>query len=151
MLGKRDVGQTVIGQGTVIQGTLRIEGSIHIDGRIEGGIESDQLISIGPKGVIVGDLIGNQDVIVGGLVEGHVAVRGHLCVRSGGTVRGEVSYHSLEIAKGGSLLGQSQLMGQALESSQGGTVDSKVDAKAAAEVDSRQGGSMRPPMLVGQA
>lgn len=140
MLRKRDVGQTVIGQGTVIQGTLRVEGSIHIDGRVEGGVEAEQMVSIGPKGVIVGELKGSQEVIVGGLVEGQTTVKGHLHVRSGGTVRGEVIYQSMEIAKGGAIEGRSRTLDQAATGARMPTEGEKNHDVS--------GTSVRPPMLV---
>lgn len=96
---------TVIGQGALIQGTVRIAGRVQLDGEIEGTLEVDGHVSIGPKGKVLGDLIGD-DIAVGGEVEGKVIARKHLHVVSSGVVRGEVRYATLQIDRGAVLDGR---------------------------------------------
>ncbi|HEX2676492.1 MAG TPA: polymer-forming cytoskeletal protein [Polyangiales bacterium] len=97
----------MIGRGTTIEGTVKAQGRIQVDGRIEGTLEVQGEVSIGPSGSVVGTLISDQ-LAVGGQVQGTVQVRSTLHVLSGGTVRGEIRYDSLQVDRGGVLDGTTQ-------------------------------------------
>jgi cytoskeletal protein CcmA (bactofilin family) len=91
---------TVIGRGAVIEGKVRASGPIQIDGHVEGALQVEGQVSVGPSGTVTGELVAD-DVVVGGRVQGKVFARAHLHVASGGSVRGEVRYGSLQIDRGG--------------------------------------------------
>jgi cytoskeletal protein CcmA (bactofilin family) len=91
---------TVIGRGAVIEGKVRASGPIQIDGHVEGALQVEGQVSVGPSGTVHGELVAD-DVVVGGKVEGKVLARAHLHVASGGSVRGEARYGSLQIDRGG--------------------------------------------------
>lgn len=91
---------TVIGRGTVIEGTLRAQGRIQVDGRIEGTLEVQGEVSVGPSGSVLGQLVADQ-LAVGGAVQGKIHVREQLRVLSSGSVRGEVRYGTLQVDRGG--------------------------------------------------
>jgi cytoskeletal protein CcmA (bactofilin family) len=91
---------TVIGKGTVIEGTVRVTGRVQIDGKIDGTLIAEGHVSVGPEGSILGELTAGE-LAVGGNVEGRVSVRGHLHIAPGGTARGEMRYGSLQVDRGG--------------------------------------------------
>jgi len=91
---------TVIGKGTVIEGTVRITGRVQIDGKIDGTLIAEGHVSVGPEGSVLGELTAGE-LAVGGNVEGRVNVRGHLHVAPGGKARGEMRYGSLQVDRGG--------------------------------------------------
>lgn len=91
---------TVIGRGAVVEGTIRLTGHVQVDGHIEGRLEVEGQVSVGPNGVINGEVFADE-LIIGGKVEGKAIARAHLLVASGGSVRGEVRYGSLQIERGG--------------------------------------------------
>jgi cytoskeletal protein CcmA (bactofilin family) len=91
---------TVIGRGAIIEGTVRASGPMQVDGQIEGTLEVDGQVSVGPNGAVTGELIAD-DIVVGGRVEGNVTARAHLHIAPGGSVRGDVRYGSLQIERGG--------------------------------------------------
>ena len=91
---------TLIGRGAVIEGTLRAQGRIQVDGTIDGTLEVQGEVSIGPSGSVVGVLVADQ-LAVGGSVQGKIHARGHLHVLAGGAVRGEVRYDTLQVDRGG--------------------------------------------------
>ena len=91
---------TVIGRGAVIEGTIRLSGHVQIDGHIEGRLEVEGQVSVGPNGSITGE-VSADELIIGGKVDGKAVARQHLHVASGGAVRGEVRYGSLQIDRGG--------------------------------------------------
>jgi cytoskeletal protein CcmA (bactofilin family) len=93
-------GPTVIGKGTVIEGIIRVDGPIQVDGHIDGGLSAEGHASIGPTGCVLGDLTADE-LAVGGRVEGTISVRNHLYVAPGAIVRGDVRYGSLQVDRGG--------------------------------------------------
>ena len=90
---------TVIGRGAMIEGTVRASGRIQIDGEIDGTLQVDGHVSVGPSGRVTGEVIAD-DLVVGGRVEGKVTARKHLHVASTGAVKGEVRYGTLQVDRG---------------------------------------------------
>jgi cytoskeletal protein CcmA (bactofilin family) len=91
---------TVIGKGTVIEGTIRVCGRVQVDGQIDGSLIAEGHVSVGPTGSVIGEVVA-EELAVGGRVEGRVNVRDHLHVAPGGIARGEVRYGSLQVERGG--------------------------------------------------
>jgi cytoskeletal protein CcmA (bactofilin family) len=95
---------TVIGRGTVIEGTIRVAGRVQVDGQIDGTLLAEGHVSVGPSGSILGEIVAHE-LAVGGRVEGKVSVRENLHVAPEGVCRGEVRYGSLQVDRGGVLDG----------------------------------------------
>lgn len=107
MFGNKSKGQseaTVIGSGAVIEGRIRSTGRMQVDGQIDGSLEVQGVVSVGPSGCVQGELI-TDELAVGGRVVGRINVRGHLRVLPGGSVHGDVRYASLQVDRGGVLDG----------------------------------------------
>lgn len=112
---------TVIGQGTVIEGTIRVAGRVQVDGQIDGTLIAEGHVSVGPTGSILGEVVA-AELAVGGRVEGKVSVRDNLHIAPGGTARGEVRYGSLQVDRGGVIDG-STLQGENINTLQGSSSD----------------------------
>jgi len=91
---------TVIGKGTMIQGTIKVTGRVQIDGHIDGTLVAEGHVSVGPTGAVIGEVYA-EELAVGGKVEGKVNVKNHLHIAPGGTARGEMRYGSLQVDRGG--------------------------------------------------
>jgi cytoskeletal protein CcmA (bactofilin family) len=103
---------TVIGRGTTIEGTLRASGRVQVDGRLEGKLEVDGQVSVGPNGSIHGEVIADE-LAIGGRVEGKVTARKHLFVATTGAVIGELCYGTLQVERGAVLDGRAAHEGKA--------------------------------------
>jgi cytoskeletal protein CcmA (bactofilin family) len=101
----RSAGPTVIGHKALVQGSIRLESSLQIDGRIEGIVIVEGVASIGPTGCVIGDMFAEDDLTVVGRIEGNVSVRKHLRVTRDGCIIGHVRYGSLQVDRGGVLTG----------------------------------------------
>ncbi|OGS20328.1 MAG: hypothetical protein A2252_07845 [Elusimicrobia bacterium RIFOXYA2_FULL_39_19] len=102
MFGKRDVSdklETIVGQDTVFQGTIRSKGSIRIDGKVEGGILEAASVIVGNSGQIQGD-INAKSVIVGGKVTGNITSSQNLEIQSKAQVFGDIHTALLSISEG---------------------------------------------------
>jgi len=62
---------TVVGGDTIITGTIRTQGTVWIDGRVEGDICTDGLLMIGEGAIVVGNIYAGS-VICRGLIVGDI-------------------------------------------------------------------------------
>jgi len=99
----------VLGADTRLTGTLHVDESIRIDGRLEGNVEQsdgdERWLIIGPAAEIHGD-IRAQNVSVGGKVIGNIIASGNVELTNGSEVRGNISHQSITVEPGASVHGQ---------------------------------------------
>lgn len=69
--GQTGLGPTMIGSDTIITGTIRAQGTIWMDGRVEGDIYTDGLLMIGETAVVIGNIEAGS-VICRGMIMGDV-------------------------------------------------------------------------------
>ena len=62
---------TMIGSDTIITGTIRAQGTVWIDGRVEGDIYTDGLLMIGETAVVIGNIEAGS-VICRGMMMGDI-------------------------------------------------------------------------------
>jgi len=94
-----DAAQTQLGKGSRIEGKLNFEGSVRIDGQIDGEIEAQDTIIIGDTAVINAHISAGT-VIVKGKVIGDVDGRKRVELRSPGKLTGNITTPSLVIHEG---------------------------------------------------
>jgi cytoskeletal protein CcmA (bactofilin family) len=88
-----------IGVGTTIEGNIKTEGDIRIDGKVIGNINSKGRLVTGPQSQIEGDIIcvnGNID----GNVKGNVIVSDVLRVTKSANIDGNVTVKKLIVDEG---------------------------------------------------
>ena len=94
----------IIGEGATINGTIKENNEISIQGSVEGDIECKNLM-VGKSGTLKGK-IKTDSLSVEGNIEGELTVKGLLKLMSSGTVSGKITYGSLQIHEGGKLMGE---------------------------------------------
>ena len=94
----------IIGEGATINGTIKENNEISIQGSVEGDIECKDLM-VGKSGTLKGK-IKTDSLSVEGNIEGELAVKGLLKLMSNGTISGKIAYGSLQIHEGGKLMGE---------------------------------------------
>ena len=98
--------QTVIAEGTFIEGQLKLACNLHIDGQIKGSVETSNSVTISINGSVEGS-IRAEKLIVNGRFVGDVYVK-DLEILENGRLEGEVSATDFTIQKGGVFLGSSK-------------------------------------------
>lgn len=93
---------TLIGAGSRVAGTVRANGSLQIDGEVEGHVFAQGQVSIGPRGSVIGELTASE-LVVGGRIEGTVRVQGSVHVVNGGVAIGVLQYSGIQVDRGGTL------------------------------------------------
>jgi cytoskeletal protein CcmA (bactofilin family) len=98
--------KTIIAQGCQITGELiNPEGSLHVDGQIDGIIETDNEISIGCQGKVKG-LVKAQKIVVSGTLEGKIVCE-KVEVLATGKLLGDIVCGEILIEAGGKFIGKS--------------------------------------------
>lgn len=101
---------SILGEGMVIDGRLKVSGSALIHGVVTGNIEADPnselvVIGVGETGRVMGDITATQ-VMIGGVVEGNVLANARLEVMSTATIQGDIHYGALVIDEGAQVIGK---------------------------------------------
>jgi len=105
--GKLD---TIIGRGTKIEGSVKVEGATRIDGMIKGKLESNDVITIGPEGIVQAE-VKAKSIIVGGKVEGNIEAADKIELQSKAELHGDLISKSLLIEHGAIFHGNSNMRG----------------------------------------
>jgi cytoskeletal protein CcmA (bactofilin family) len=86
-------------QGTVVEGTIRTESDIRIDGTIKGDLTCTAKVIIGPTGYVEGK-VKCVNAIIEGRFEGILHVEDLLNVREAANVVGDINCGKLMVATG---------------------------------------------------
>ena len=90
---------TVIAKGITFTGTLHGEGSVQVEGRLDGEIDLKGTITIAETGIVKGPV--TADVVrVAGEVQGSITARDNLCLERTGSIHGDVATASLVVENG---------------------------------------------------
>ncbi len=99
---------TLIGANTVIEGNVRYEGGLHVDGTVKGNVyaepDSTSVMSISEKGVIEGD-VRVPSIVLNGTVIGDVYAYHRIELAPQARVTGDVYYNLIEMAMGSEVNG----------------------------------------------
>jgi len=99
---------SLIARGTVIQGDLRFNGALHLDGRIEGAVLGegpDAVFTLSEQGQVHGD-IRVPHAIINGHVQGDIHIEERLELAPQARIQGDVHYKTLEMAAGAQVNGR---------------------------------------------
>lgn len=96
---------SLLGTGTVVEGKIRTEGSIRIDGKLVGELTAKANVAVGLGGVVEGNLSG-KNVTLAGKVSGTVTAAEKLVLESKSTVKGDIRATRLVVDEGAMFDGQ---------------------------------------------
>lgn len=94
----------LIGNGTVIEGEVKSNGDIRVDGLIRGSVSSKSKVVIGSTGKIDGDIF-CQNADVSGTVKGKTTVIEMLFLKSTAVVNGDIQTGKLVVEVGATFTG----------------------------------------------
>jgi cytoskeletal protein CcmA (bactofilin family) len=102
-----DAVETVIGQNAVIEGIIKTDKAIRIDGTINGNIIANGVI-IGETAEITGD-IETKIILISGLVKGNINASETIEILQQAKVFGDIKTNLLTIAEGAHFYGKSSM------------------------------------------
>ncbi|WP_238327701.1 bactofilin family protein [Paenibacillus gorillae] len=95
---------TLIGQGTHMEGKLICEANLRVEGEFSGDIECVGDVIIGESGVARSSIHG-KEITIAGKVFGDIIAKGRLTVTATGQIIGSITAQSLIIHDGGLMSG----------------------------------------------
>lgn len=118
---------SIIGPGMKIVGDCETEGTLRVEGTVEGSVKAGKAVVIGKKGIIKGD-ISTQDAVISGRVEGTLVAASRLELQATCHIEGEVHTRRMQLEEGAVLNGSVHMNGDTPKSSGRGA--SKADEAA---------------------
>lgn len=88
-----------IGPSVTIKGEIRAKEELHIDGDVEGSVESQHRVTIGPSGKVRAN-INAREVVIMGSVNGHVHAAEKITIRKSATLVGDIKTAGIVIDDG---------------------------------------------------
>jgi len=99
---------TLIGEGSTFEGKIRSRASVRLEGEITGDLECEGDVIIGEKGIARSNVTA-RNVVLAAKVQGNIAARGKLTIKSSGHLSGNLSAAELAIESGGFFKGISKM------------------------------------------
>ena len=96
--------ESIIGANTQVDGNINTKGTLRIDGRLKGNVDSDWIV-LGENAMISGDVL-VSGIVIAGYVEGNIMAKEIVEVKRTGQVRGDVTTSKLMVIEGGTIDGK---------------------------------------------
>jgi cytoskeletal protein CcmA (bactofilin family) len=90
---------TILGKGSSFEGTLKVEQSLRIDGKVKGHVSTTDSLVIGKEGEIEGEIIA-KNAVIGGKVRAKINATGKVVLESSAFFIGELKTVRLVIDDG---------------------------------------------------
>lgn len=97
-------GYSVVDEHTVINGEITSQGTIRVDGRIEGRLHRADTLIVGRTGTVVGD-VEAREVVVAGAVQGNILADLRVEIQATGAVHGDLRAAVMRLDEGGTMNG----------------------------------------------
>ncbi len=101
----------LIGVGTTIEGKIRSQGSLRIDGKLIGEVAVSENIAIGMTGEVEGNVTA-RNITVGGKVRGNIHAGEKLVFEGKATIRGDVRAAKIVVDEGATFDGNCRMTDQ---------------------------------------
>lgn len=100
---------SIVSAECYFQGTLSVQGSLRVDGHLEGSVDNARQVIIGEGGKITGDVTGHT-IVCGGDIEGNVCAE-MLEILSKASIHGDIRAQKMIVEEGGRIDGMCKIGG----------------------------------------
>jgi cytoskeletal protein CcmA (bactofilin family) len=90
---------SIIGPGMRVVGDCETDGTIRIEGIVEGSVRAGKAVVVGKDGVVSGD-IATQDAVISGTVNGTLVADSRLELQATSRIEGDVRARRLQLEEG---------------------------------------------------
>jgi cytoskeletal protein CcmA (bactofilin family) len=91
-----------------IIGDCETDGTVRVEGTVEGNIRAEKAVVVGREGKVQGD-IATQDAVISGSVKGTIRAKSRLEVHATSQIEGEVVAERMQLEEGAVLNGTVQM------------------------------------------
>lgn len=109
---------SIIGPGMRVIGDCETEGTLRIEGTVEGTVRAGKAVVVGKDGVVLGDIT-TQDAVIGGRVTGTVVAESRLELQATCLIEGEIRARRMKLDEGGTVNGKVHMGESSIQSVQG--------------------------------
>jgi cytoskeletal protein CcmA (bactofilin family) len=99
---------TIIGKGSSFEGTMKVQSTLRVDGKVKGNITTTDSLVIGKEGDINGD-VAVRNAIIGGKLKGKLIASGKVVLEANSAFNGELKTSKLVIDEGAVFEGNCQM------------------------------------------
>ena len=100
-----DAAISLIAPGMNIIGDCETDGTVRVEGRVEGLIRAGKSVVVARGGEVIGDII-TQDAVVSGRVSGNIAAESRLELQATCDIQGELRSRRVQLDEGARFNGQ---------------------------------------------
>lgn len=104
----REGAVSIIGPGMKVTGDCETDGTLRIEGMVEGTVRAGKAVVVGKDGAVKGDIY-TQDAIIGGSVNGTLVAESRLELQATCAVEGEIRARRVKLDEGGRVKGTVQV------------------------------------------
>jgi cytoskeletal protein CcmA (bactofilin family) len=97
--------ETIIGPSIKVKGNFHGEGSIIIEGQLEGNVKTNNFLLIGNQAKVIAG-VEAKDAKISGEINGNIKVQGYLEITANAKITGDIEAASLSMEKGAILNGK---------------------------------------------
>lgn len=90
---------TIIGKDSIIEGTIKIQGGLRIDGMVRGKVSASESLAVGDSGTIEAELTA-RIAVIGGKVVGSIFAQDKIELQSKAIVEGDITTKNLIVEEG---------------------------------------------------
>lgn len=108
----------IIGRGITMSGEIEACDHLVVEGTVEATLKGASVLDIAESGVFYG-AVEIDEATVAGRFEGDLHVSGRLTIRSGGAIKGSITYKELEVEAGATIDGRLSPVGAEHEAKKG--------------------------------
>lgn len=105
---------SIIGPGMKVIGNCETDGTVRIEGTVQGSVRAGKAVVVGKEGLVDGDVT-TQDAVISGRVQGTLVAESRLELQATSHVEGEVRARRMQL-EDGAVLNGTVSMGEAAPS-----------------------------------
>ncbi len=110
-MARKDIINSVIGDGSSFKGTFIVKGSFQIDGKFEGELKIDGHLIIGPNGKVKTSTIITESITIAGTLIGNIDARKEVILIETGRVLGNIEAPKIDVGEGAVIQGEMTITG----------------------------------------
>ena len=110
-MARKDIINSVIGDGSSFKGTFIVKGSLQIDGKLEGDLKIDGHLIIGTNGRVKTSTILTESITIAGTLIGNIDAKKEVIVIETGRVLGNIEAPKIDVGEGAIIQGEMTITG----------------------------------------
>ncbi len=98
---------TYVSDGTAVDGSIRTEGRLRVDGTVRGSVHVDGILELAPSGRIEEGPVHAERMVLLGEVYADLVCQGLVEIMNGAVVQGRIQASRLDVEEGARFVGES--------------------------------------------